>query len=150
MKTLLLAAFTAVAVACPLAVASGGDSASAETGSAKSPKPSVRKGMTADEVVAVIGKPKEIKPVVTEVGTGESWIYRRVAKRVTNQVAPTVEKVPMWGGPGVNVANGEVIDVNVPFQRLERITIYQMTALLFVDGKVTASKQWIEQERNFY
>lgn len=106
--------------------------------------------MTADAVVALIGKPVEVKSIVTEAGKGESWIYRRVARRVTNLVAPTVEKVPMWGGPGVNVANGEIIDVDVPFQRTERVTIYQMTALLFVDGKVVASKQWAEHERTFY
>lgn len=147
MKTLLLSALVACAVSCPLVGAS--PSTEQAPAAAKPAKPSVQKGMTADAVVAIIGRPMEIKPVVTEAGTGESWIYRRVARRVTNPVAPTVEKVPMWGGPGVNPAGGEIIDVNVPFQRLERITVYQMTALLFVDGKVVASKQWAEQERTF-
>lgn len=102
-----------------------------------------------DEVRAIIGRPREVKPIVAEGVTGESWIYRRVAKRVINQVAPTTEKVPMWGGPGVNTANGEIIDVDVPFTRNERVTIYQMTALLFIDGKVVASKQWLERESLF-
>ncbi len=150
MKTLLLSALIVCVIGCPVAIASSNaSSSSAATDRAKSAKPSVRQGMTADEVVALIGKPMEIKPIVTDAGTGESWIYRRVAKRLMNAVAPTVEKVPMWGGPGVNAANGEIIDVDVPFQRLERVTIYQMTALLLIDGKVTASKQWFEQERLF-
>lgn len=148
MKPLLLSAFLACAVGCPFAIASSSaDSSSAAADNAKSAKPRVQQGMTADEVVARIGKPVEIKSIVTDAGTGESWIYRRVAKRLMNPVAPTVEKVPMWGGPGL--PNGEIIDVNVPFQRLERVTIYQMTALLLIDGKVTASKQWFEQERLF-
>lgn len=151
MKTLLLSAFVACAVGCPLALASSGaEAAPPAADSGKPAKPSVQKGMTAEAVVALIGQPLEIKRIVTEAGTGESWIYRRVARRVTNPVAPTVEKVPMWGGPGVNPARGEIIDVDVPFQRIERVTIYQMTALLFVDGKVVASKQWVEQERDFY
>ncbi len=148
MKTLVLSVFLACAVGCPIAVASSAARpAPSMTDSSKTSKPSVQKGMTAEAVVALIGRPSEIKPIVTEAGTGESWIYRRVAKRMINPVAPTVEKVPAWGGPGL--PNGEIVIVDVPFQRIERVTIYQMTALLFVDGKVVASKQWLDRDQHF-
>jgi hypothetical protein len=42
-----------------------------------------------------------------------------------------------------------IVNVGVPSQRIERITVYQMTALLMFDGKLVASKQWLEQERHF-
>lgn len=112
-------------------------------------RPAIQKGMTADAVLGLIGKPREIRPIETEGVRGESWIYRRVAKRVINQVAPTTQKVPTWGGPGVNSKNGEIVDVDIPLMRNERITIYQMTALLFIDGKLVASKQWHERESLF-
>lgn len=149
MRTFLLTMLAGV-VLSGSALASEGASDAPETAAGVAPgKPAIQKGMTAETVLSLIGKPREIRPLEAEGVRGESWIYRRVAKRVINQVAPTTQKVPTWGGPGVNSKNGEIIDVDVPFIRNERITIYQMTALLFVDGKLVASKQWHERESLF-
>lgn len=147
MKLFRISLAAACVAALPLTLSAQANSSDeAEIASAK---PRVGPGMTADQVRAIIGKPREVRKIDAEGVTGESWIYRRVAKRVINQVAPTTAKVPTWGGPGVNRANGEIIEVDVPFTRNERVTIYQMTALLFIDGKVTASKQWLERESLF-
>ena len=149
MKTLVAAVLLVFGVGGSVAVASEHAGSAAAAASEKPAKPAVQKGMSAETVVSLIGRPREVRPIEAEGIRSESWIYRRVAKRLVNQVAPTTQKVPMWGGPGVNPRAGGIIDVDVPFTRNERITIYQMTALLMVDGKVTASKQWFERESLF-
>lgn len=114
---------------------------------AKSAKPAIQKGMTAAEIEKIIGKPNEIKPIEVGDTKGESWIYRRVAKRTMTQTAATLSMVPTYGGLGLQ--GDAIVDVPEPEQRLEHVTIYQMTALLMVDGKLVASKQWLEKERHF-
>lgn len=150
MKALIVSVLVGCAATCPVVAASTAKVTSSAKESSQTAKPSVQQGMTAEEVVKLIGKPREVRSIVPEgadVVTGESWIYRRVAKRSIKQVAPTMDVVPMWGGPGL--PNDGIINVNVPSERLERTTIYQMTALLFVDGKVVASKQWFERQHFF-
>lgn len=121
----------------PLSFAAPPEDRSAEKAKSEKPaKPSVQKGMTPEEVVAIIGKPAEVKPIEAEGVTSESWIYRRVAKRTVNQV-PAPQSM---GGMGMGGGMGSGT------MRNERITFYQMTALLFVEGRLSASKQWIERE----
>jgi len=149
MRTFLLTMLAGVVLGGSAVASEKASGAAEATADLAQEKPAIQKGMTAETVLGLIGKPREIRPVEAEGARGESWIYRRVAKRVINQVAPTTQKVPTWGGPGVNTKNGEIVDVDVPFMRNERVTIYQITALLFVDGKLVASKQWYERESLF-
>ncbi len=149
MKTILLTVLAGTVLAGLVVASETSAGASGPASEVVQGKPAIQKGMTAETVLGLIGKPREVRPIEAEGVQGESWIYRRVAKRVINQVAPTTQKVPAWGGPGVNSKNGEIIDVDVPFMRNERVTIYQMTALLFIDGKLVASKQWHERESLF-
>lgn len=123
------------------------DEAKQDRKAEKPAKPVIHKGMTAAEILRLIGKPEQVKPIVVGDVKGESWIYRRVAKRTMNQTAATMETVPTFGGLGIQ--GDGIVDIQVPSQRLENITIYQMTALLIFDGKLVATKQWFEQERHF-
>jgi hypothetical protein len=150
--------FVPVLLACVLCrpVAAADDSAP-ETSAApvdasgkqdtKPAKPAIRKGMTAAEIEKIIGKPSQIKPIEVGETKGESWIYRRVAKRTMTQTAAALSMVPAYGGLGLQ--GDAIVNVPEPEQRLESITIYQMTALLMVEGKLVASKQWFEKERRF-
>ena len=116
--------------------------AATQTASASAPstaKPALVKGMTAEQVEQIAGKPAEIKPIDSPQGKAETWTYRRVVDRQTRQVAATVAAVDTFrGGTGV-MGSTPMLEY-----RLESTTIYQVTALLMFDGKLVLAKQWRE------
>jgi hypothetical protein len=110
-------------------------------------KKTLEKGMTADAVLATAGKPAEIKPMAapdpeTKV---EQWIYRRKLKETSVPVATGQHTVQTFGGTavggGVNIVETPVIDYS---QKL--VAVYQVTALLMINGKLEIAKQWVEQD----
>lgn len=104
------------------------------------------KGLEADAILKGYGKPSEIKPMEapdkeTKV---EQWIYRRKLKQVTTQKADGQTMVPTYSGfsgPGSSVT-----ETAVPTYRTVHVTIYQVTALLMVNGKLEFAKQWAEEQ----
>jgi hypothetical protein len=110
-------------------------------------KKQIEKGMTTGEILAIAGKPAEIKPMEapdpsTKV---EQWIYRRKLKENSVPVATGQHTVQTFGGMavggGVNIVETPVIDYS---QKI--VTVYQVTALLMVNGKLEIAKQWAEQD----
>lgn len=151
MKSPLLLPATLLALACAPAFAAetpaADPAAPAATGPKETKKKVIEKGMNADEITQLFGKPKEIKPMespdpATKV---EQWIYRRKLKEVATQEATGQHMVPTFGGlnPG-----GQPILVDVPQidYRPKIVVIYQVTALLMVNGRLEIAKQWTEQE----
>lgn len=134
-------------------VASGQKSTEDSTGSAVSAnskkqktaadRPVIGLGMTPEEIVKVIGKPEKTEMVETPAGKGEEWIYRRLAKEWTQQSAATVDIVPAF--VGLAMPNEGIGDVASVSNRLERIEVFQVSRLLFIDGKLAAAKQWQEK-----
>jgi hypothetical protein len=152
MKTKLLLPAILLALACARAFAAespAADPAAPAATEAKEPakKKMIEKGMNTDEITKLFGQPKEIKPMespdpATKV---EQWIYRRKLKEVATQEATGQHMVPTFGGinPG-----GQPIMVDVPQieYRPKIVVIYQVTALLMVNGRLEIAKQWTEQE----
>lgn len=64
----------------------------------KSAPIALEKGMTAEEVQRIIGKPAEIKPMESPEGKAETWTYRRVLDRQTTQEAVSTSSVPAFNG----------------------------------------------------
>jgi hypothetical protein len=111
-------------------------------------KPVLKIGMDADTIVSLYGKPAEIQLMDTADLRAEKWIYRRKAREYTTQDASDVAMIPAYIGNGGT--GTPIIDETPILQfRIKRITVYQVTALLLVDGKLRLGKQWHEQEEKF-
>ena len=107
-------------------------------------RPKVRLGMSPESVAKAIGRPDKQETVKTAKGEALQWTYRRLQKEWTDQVAATVAMVPGFvGGSLQHQALGEVA---TPGNQTMHISVYQVSSLLFVDGKLVAAKQWPEKE----
>ncbi|MDI1251023.1 MAG: hypothetical protein PSV13_19330 [Lacunisphaera sp.] len=110
-------------------------------------KPVLGKGMAAAEIVRLIGRPDEIKPMKAEGVTAEQWIYRCKVDQTVYQTANTQSTIPaLTGIDGGGVVIGTAI---VPSYRLKYAEQFQVTALLLIDGKLHLGRQWFEQTESF-
>ncbi len=109
-------------------------------------KKMIEKGMNGDEIIQLFGKPKEIKSMESPDPAlkVEQWLYRRKVKDVTTQVAVGTRMVPTYSG--FNGSGNNMTEVAETEYRPQVITIFQVTALLLVNGKLETAKQWNEQE----
>lgn len=111
-------------------------------------KPVLELGMDGATVIQLYGRPAEIQPMKNTDGKAEKWIYRRKAREYTTQTASGVTMIPAFiGNTGTGspmIADTPILDFKVKF-----VTVYQVTALLMVEGKLTVGKQWLEQEEKF-
>ncbi|WP_069960552.1 hypothetical protein [Lacunisphaera limnophila] len=104
----------------------------------------LEKGMEADTVELLYGKPAEIKPMETPDATtkAEQWIYRRKVSEKTIQTADTQSTIPTFGR--ADAGGVSIVDVPIVTYRLKHLTTYQVTALLMVNGRLEVAKQWQE------
>ena len=107
-------------------------------------KPAIRLGMAPEEVVKVIGRADKTEPVETPAGKGEQWTYRRLERQWTQQTAAVVDMVPAF--VGLAMPNDGLGETAVPMQKMETVRVYQVSSLLFIEGKLAAAKQWPEKE----
>ena len=111
-------------------------------------KPALEKGMTAEAILRLAGKPAEILPLQSTEGTAEKWIYRRKVGETIHQTANTqvfeTRMIGFGGTGGVQLG-----PVPVPEYRLKHVVGYQVTALLMIDGKLQLGRQWYEREEKF-
>lgn len=121
----------------------GATNAPSEKSKGTSERPVIGLGMAPDEIVKIIGKPDAKEAVETPAGKGEEWTYRRLVKEWTQQTAATVDVVPAF--VGLAMPNEGIGEVSSASHRLERIEVYQVSNLLFIDGKLAAAKQWQEK-----
>lgn len=136
----------ATALAALLLLA-GSSTLSAATAPAKA-KPVLEIGMDADTIIRLYGKPAEIQPLSNADTKAEKWIYRRKAREYTAQDASGVTMIPAFigisGSGAPMIADTPILDYKIKY-----ITVYQVTALLLVDGKLTLGKQWQEKEEKY-
>lgn len=136
-----------VTVLAAFALLAGASTLSAASSSARE-KPVLEKGMDAEAVLKSYGRPAEIQPIKNADAKAEKWIYRRKAREYTTQTASGVTMIPAFiGNTGTGtpiIAETPIIDFKIKF-----ITVYQITALLMIDGRLTLGKQWLEQEEKF-
>lgn len=151
MKTLLFALSLAATVAVsgaapdtPAKTRAPDDAKKAKADETKPARPSVKLGMTPDEVAKIIGRPGRTETVATPAGNGVEWIYRRLEKEWTQQTAATTQMTPAFVGLGMS--NDGLGEVAVAVNHIERVKLYQISSLLFIEGKLAAAKQWSEKE----
>lgn len=113
----------------------------------KAAKPVLEKGMAAETIVRLIGKPQEVAPLSPAESKAEKWTYRRRVSERTTQEAATTHTIPAYlgftsGGPSIGTT--EILDF-----RLKHTTTSQVTSLLLIDGKLVLAKQWQEQSQSY-
>lgn len=109
--------------------------------------PVLKKGATAEEVLKLVGKPDQIRPMDTKEGKAEVWVYRRLARHVERQSAVTTQNVTMFTGSGTG--NDAYAATAVPVFRTEHINVYQVSSLLMFEGQLVTATQKVETERKF-
>ncbi len=115
---------------------------SATTG-ATSSTPVLEKGMPAETILKYLGQPNDVTPMKSSDLSAEKWIYRR---KVSEQVIQTANQQKMVSTFGIGSGGPTMVNAVVPDYHLKLVKTYQVTALLMVDGKLVAGKQWREQE----
>ena len=114
----------------------------------KAGKPVLDRGMTAQTILQLVGKPEEIVPVGPGEAKGEKWIYRRVVETRHVLDSVTQETIPVF--LRANPMEGNVMGTATrPLFSLKHITTYQVTALLMVEGKLVVARQWQEQSQSY-
>jgi hypothetical protein len=110
----------------------------------------IEQGMTGDEIAQLFGRPVEIKPMKMDdpAAKAEQWIYRRKLKETTSSSAIAPNAMPTVS---LSDANNAAYQIHVPVAqyRIQRITTYQLTALLMVNGRLAAAKQWTERTEDY-
>ncbi len=110
-------------------------------------QPVLEKGMDGSAIQQLVGQPAEIQPIGGSDVKAEKWIYRRKVNEGTYQTANTQAYIPALVGVQ---ASGDVIGkALVPEYRLKYVKVYQVTALLIIDGKLERGRQWTEREESF-
>lgn len=112
-------------------------------------KPALAKGMSAEEIVKIVGQPDSVRPLENSVNVkAEVWTYRRLMHEEVRETATNTSTIPTYVGPmgGGPQGMGSVPSLEY---KLERVRTYQVTALLMVDGRLTMARQWKEQERHY-
>lgn len=108
--------------AVPAAVASNG------------PEKSLKRGMTADAVKAIMGSPAEIKPMKAPTGTAEIWVYHRTTTGQVNEIQVGTNSTPI---STIN-SNGQTTvlrTIDQPIFQQQTEFIDESIYLLMFDGR---------------
>ena len=110
-------------------------------------KPILEKGMAAESIIMLVGKPDEVTAKPSADVKAEQWTYRRIIKSTVIQTANTERRIPAFTGyTAAGPIIGEAIE---PDYRLKYARLYQITSLLMIDGKLFLGRQWQERREEF-
>lgn len=105
----------------------------------------LKQGMSPDEVVALLGEPKERKPFQSaQAKSAELWIYFGNVVRVEERQAQTGTR----DVPYVEPISGVQRTIQEPVYSVETITIVQTLYLALLDGKLVEWKSGEEARRS--
>ncbi len=105
------------------------------------------KGMSAETIIQLIGRPLEIAPLVHDEVVAEKWTYRRLVDERTVQEAATDYTIPAF--IGFSASGPEIGTATQLGFHLKHVKTYQVTSLLMVDGKLVLAKQWREENQTY-
>jgi len=106
------------------------------------------KGMSASEVIKLIGEPASIAPLKTDAGKAEKWTYRQLTDDRVTQEATSVANEAAFIGTGGQGANDLGSRPTLHFT-LKHTKTYRVTALLMIDDKLVVARQWTEQRVSY-
>jgi hypothetical protein len=91
----------------------------------------LQKGMTPEEVRALLGEPVQVRPVQSPAGKAERWVYRRRGGQVVNLQQTSTQDVPF-----VDPITGETRTMAEPVYSHVTTTVIEETHLLWVNGRL--------------
>ncbi len=121
------------------------DAAAAESPDKPAKKLVLAKGVPAQAIIEAYGQPVKILPVETPDPAikAERWLYRRkTGEHVSQEVMSErteVYNLTRTGASGADAA--DIIKVSTPIMGNKRITTYQITSLLIVNGRLELATQ---------
>lgn len=134
-----------LAAGCASPSASNSANAAPEAAPASSPAaPELKKGMTAAELKAVLGEPKEVRPFVVNDVASEVWVFERRVPGKTRQVVARMREVPY-----VDPITGVMRMIQEPVHENETTTLIEVTEVLMFSGVVAEWKRALDAERAF-
>jgi len=108
----------------------------------------LEKGMTADEIRSLLGKPNQTTLMPTKEGMAQLWTYERRLLR-SNRVAASTIAVPVYKGPGMGDSNN-IGTIDVPVDSDEHVVLLQTIKLMLLDGKLVEWKVSAKEESRTY
>jgi hypothetical protein len=144
---------SALALACGAAsLEARADAKAAETPAAAAAQPNPKgmldKGMSASDVVKLIGKPASVTELKMDEGKAEKWIYRQLVSHREVQEETSVANEAAFVGNGGAGNNDQGSRVTLLYS-MKHISIYQTTALLMVNDHLVVAKQWNEEQVSY-
>lgn len=113
----------------------------------------LEKGTAADDIRKAYGTPSKILPLETTEPDmkAETWIYRRKSGETVTQehLSDNVETYTFT----TNVTNGngsaQPVKISTPVLKTKRVTTYQVTSLLIVNGRLEIARLRQETEESY-
>lgn len=144
-----LLAFAACATApTPSAPAKAKPSVNRTTLTGSTTAVSLTKAMPASQVVILLGEPAEKKPMKTNSGTGEIWIYRRLFEQQDGFVPAGSTVVQEFGTPGPTGERAVTLRERSLFTEQYR-KVDETTLILIVAGQVVEWDRTIKIGQSF-
>ena len=103
------------------------------------------RGMTAEQVTQLLGKPTRVATVPDAAVKSEIWTYRISVKQSTDQVATSMRDVSVF-----DPLTNDIKTIKEPVFQLQYTHTYTTLELLMVDGKLIERKGGREIDRSFY
>ncbi len=146
----LLLAFGLLAT---LASAASSQTAAPAPDKAAAKKLVLEKGTSADNILKAYGTPYKVLPLDSADKSlkAETWVYRRKAGETVTQehLSDSVETYNFT----VNSTNGngsvQSVKISTPVLKSKRVTTYQVTSLLIIDGRLEIAKVQQEREESY-
>ncbi|MDQ5979165.1 MAG: hypothetical protein QG602_2139 [Verrucomicrobiota bacterium] len=131
---------------------------SAKTEAPAATKPAAKKlvlekGTAADDILKAYGTPFKVLPLET---TGqdlkaETWIYRRKSGETVTQehLSDNVETYTFTTNVTNGVGTAQPVKISTPVLKTKRVTTYQVTSLLIVNGRLEIARLRQETEESY-
>jgi hypothetical protein len=91
----------------------------------------IARGMSADEVRALLGTPEHVQPYGSRGGNAKIWIYNLAVQRTFHQVSSGIREVPAF-----DPITGASIVVREPIMTNRRVKRYTTLELLMIDDRL--------------
>jgi hypothetical protein len=104
----------------------------------------IAKGMTADEVRALLGAPERVEPYSSAGATAKVWIYTLAVETKFHQVSTGMQEIPSY-----DPITGAATVIREPIMANRRVKRYTTLELLMVDDRLVERRPGRSVDVNF-
>ena len=109
----------------------------------KPARPTLEAGMTAEQIVQIVGKPNRVKKLKQDAIEAEVWYYSFDRPYGVRQIAAQMREVPY-----VDPITGVMKMMQEPVYSEERSYLVETTELLIINGALAQSKRYRQVKRD--